>query len=608
MKQPIVLLLVVLGWNWATPSSRAQSLLSFAGVSLDALDDHDRIWNVHRVELYHPPIVELQLQELHDALLQYAADHGGNAPDQLSALFVEDYVSNPSLFYSPGDSDESPHTIDNDVPNAPNSALVSYDYPFQGHLYSANSDDVVLVDNTLDNHAGLGRFVLYADGRTEFESSNPHVFSEICVDLPPRDDAIIRRAPDFLDAPYILPALGINAHVVGGPGDYSIMVASTLTDNILGTFESEGFGIINSASSYADMTLYFNELRAVAPDSGVTPIVMYVGFSAVLAVSASELFDSSYLQIIFGWTDQYQLRQVDGVVVNTDTGLLVRSIGSDVVLVEHRRIQRGDVEYVPEEEAVFLRGFVQLPIDLPTGIYRALFLKGFASAQFRVTPESEAGDTNRALLEVHLPVTDGNDQIKLFVPQRHGIEVVSSYGPDDLLVAVVRGDVNLDDEIDEADHNAFVAAYSRPISAIGYVEPPLAALQTFDFDGDGDLDCVDRAVLVEGWTGGNPPPAFVDCDLDNDRDGVANGDDDCPASTGNVLVDQRGCPRGDFNADGLVNLGDWDDFVNCENGIHLTFPDPPATIPQCRNSFDHDMNGTVDLLDFSQFQMAFGGS
>ena len=58
-------------------------------------------------------------------------------------------------------------------------------------------------------------------------------------------------------------------------------------------------------------------------------------------------------------------------------------------------------------------------------------------------------------------------------------------------------------------------------------------------------------------------------------------------------------PRGDCNADGLVNLLDLADFVPCLDGPDFTWSDPA-----CR-CFDFDADDDVDLRDFAMFSQAF---
>ncbi len=59
---------------------------------------------------------------------------------------------------------------------------------------------------------------------------------------------------------------------------------------------------------------------------------------------------------------------------------------------------------------------------------------------------------------------------------------------------------------------------------------------------------------------------------------------------------------GDCNADGGVNLFDYDVFEAC-----MTGPVAGPLSPECA-CFDLDRNGTVDMLDFGGLQQGFSGS
>ncbi len=62
---------------------------------------------------------------------------------------------------------------------------------------------------------------------------------------------------------------------------------------------------------------------------------------------------------------------------------------------------------------------------------------------------------------------------------------------------------------------------------------------------------------------------------------------------------------GDFDLDGLVNLADFAQFVECMFGPQVEPDPPPPTTPSdCLDAFDADHDGDVDLLDFAEFQAA----
>ncbi len=597
----------LLGAGIACHSVFGQHMLSSSNAGIHVSDGQGLLWSASTGETYAPQFMDTRLRSLRDALFQYAIDHDDQVPDQLSTLFLEGYVDEPGLFYSLGDVDLPPATIDNDVPNTPDSALISYDYPFRGDIFSAPPDDIILIDNTADNHAGLGRMVLFADGHRSFEPSDPHVFSSVRSVLPSGDDATIRRAPDFVSVPFPLPLSNYDGQVVAGPGHQHIAAEGSLTQDILDVLAVEGFSTINTVSSSGLSQTVFPEMRILGPEQSDATLVTYVGFSGVLSRPMGETSDFVTVNVTMRWSNERRAEGAFAALLNHSIGPIATP-PPDVVVLEHRRIQPGEDEFVPGADTVFMRGIAQLSIDVPTGESGRFSLASFAGVSFRPTPQTRPAGLGRAVLESRWPVTDGDDQIRLFAPRGFEVHVVPTHGSDDLLLAVERGDVNLDNEIDGVDHDAFADAYSGPVPSVNYNEPTLAALQTFDFDGDGDLDCADRAVHVSAWTGDGAIPVLAACASDDDADGVPVGDDDCPGTIVGTVVDQRGCPNGDFNADGDVDLDDWSAFVGCRRGTLLqVFPEPPFTIPQCLNAFDRNADGAVDLVDFGPFQAVFGG-
>jgi hypothetical protein len=64
-------------------------------------------------------------------------------------------VSDPLTFWHPGDSDPAPTTIDNSVPDAPNSAAISFEWADLPVAPGSPPDMVLLRDSTADNNGGL---------------------------------------------------------------------------------------------------------------------------------------------------------------------------------------------------------------------------------------------------------------------------------------------------------------------------------------------------------------------------------------------------------------------------------------------------------------------
>ncbi len=70
--------------------------------------------------------------------------------------------------------------------------------------------------------------------------------------------------------------------------------------------------------------------------------------------------------------------------------------------------------------------------------------------------------------------------------------------------------------------------------------------------------------------------------------------------------------NGDFDTDGTVDLTDFQAFAHCYAGPDVRpMPDDPAITDcevECHNAFDFDDDLDVDLLDFADLQVQFGGS
>ncbi len=64
---------------------------------------------------------------------------------------------------------------------------------------------------------------------------------------------------------------------------------------------------------------------------------------------------------------------------------------------------------------------------------------------------------------------------------------------------------------------------------------------------------------------------------------------------------------GDCNADGGVNLFDYDAFEACLSSSGPAGPGAPGLDPGCV-CYDLDQSGTVDLLDVAELQRNFSGS
>lgn len=71
-------------------------------------------------------VARAHMQAILQGIAIYANDNNDALPPHLWQLYPH-YVTDPLAFWHPGDNDPPPTTIDNDVPNAPNSALISFE-------------------------------------------------------------------------------------------------------------------------------------------------------------------------------------------------------------------------------------------------------------------------------------------------------------------------------------------------------------------------------------------------------------------------------------------------------------------------------------------------
>jgi len=113
------------------------------------------------------------------ALSRYADEQQGDLPPNLTMLYPGT-ILRPTTFWHPNDTDPWPLTIDNDVPNQPNSAQISYEYLAAGlNLHTLDSDEILVRDNSLANNGGFSMNVLYADGHVDYVLNCNDPFADI---------------------------------------------------------------------------------------------------------------------------------------------------------------------------------------------------------------------------------------------------------------------------------------------------------------------------------------------------------------------------------------------------------------------------------------------
>ncbi len=127
-------------------------------------------------------------------------------------------------------------------------------------------------------------------------------------------------------------------------------------------------------------------------------------------------------------------------------------------------------------------------------------------------------------------------------------------------------------------------------------------------DGDGNGSFVSDVGAVESNDcNGNGLPDAVDVATGGSPDCNGNGfPDECDIAEGSSLDDNgNGIPDeceipGDLNGNGVVDLGDHDAFLDCITA-------PGGGVPLGCDAAEMDGDGDIDLSDWAQFQILFGG-
>lgn len=119
-------------------------------------------------------LAKAHLNRLVWAVRLYASgDPGQRTPESLLEFWTPGAragcFASTRTFWNSGDADPLPPVITNDIPNDPESVLVSFDYLTPGVVWDAlPPETVILRDNTPDNNAGYGVFEARADLRIWF--------------------------------------------------------------------------------------------------------------------------------------------------------------------------------------------------------------------------------------------------------------------------------------------------------------------------------------------------------------------------------------------------------------------------------------------------------
>jgi hypothetical protein len=117
-------------------------------------------------------VARVHLRRLALGLMSYSSDNSGWWPDRMLSYLP--YVGPPCVparvFWHPGDDQPMPTQITSDVPDAPESAQVSFTYLLAGLNENDYDPDLPCFrDNSPANNGGCGSFVALLDGRVLFE-------------------------------------------------------------------------------------------------------------------------------------------------------------------------------------------------------------------------------------------------------------------------------------------------------------------------------------------------------------------------------------------------------------------------------------------------------
>lgn len=586
--------------------ARAQLLQSGNGIGLFAWGDESptaqQLWQITKSDSYSPLTAVSRLRLLHQNATIYSFDHQDHFPALASQLYHPDYVTDPTTFYSPGDSNDPPTTIVGDVPDAPDSAAISFDYPGAGQSTGGNPSSLLFVDNTDANHAGLGRAAVYFDGRTTFLPSSPHPLGTIHTTLRPSTPATFRPAGQPAQ-PYNLPIPpGTVGDTESGAHRAVIALHSAPDASTAAAFAEKGWGAVNVASASGSTFLVFPELRLTGlPAPSTTAVSVYAAFTARLARSGAGPIDNASMGHYLLFSD------FDGATTRAQTFVALTEIGpvtlAPTVIFEHRPLAPGEPGYIPGAQTALLRGIVRLEIDVPAMTYGTLAFSTSGSTYQRLAPGETPQSQLASRVESTWATTPSVEQVRLRVPPGVDVEYVGYALPDDLLRACRLGDWDLDDDVDGIDRTEFIIARGGPLISANYIEPSLRQLATFDSDGDGDIDCTDHAAFRDAWSGAGTAPSYPPCDQDDDADGVGNVEDECAATPPGTVVDERGCPRGDSTADGAIGADDLPALIDCLFGpARPPMPLSPLVPAACTAWFDLDEDQDVDSIDVAHWQ------
>ncbi len=433
-------------------------------------------------------IVRANLTQIMAALYTYANANDEAFPPRLSMLYPE-LISNPAVFWNPGDSDPCPTTIDNDDLNGINSDQVSFRY-IGGS--AADAPFLVVHDHSTSNNGGLGvHAAISSRGGISFLAptmSPPSFTAAARANLEAIGAALRSYAEDHeghyppalskLYPAYIAtPAVFCNPGDTVGPGSVPPATINNDTPNQANSAQIS-FQYMAAGQNLWELSADAVLLRENQTGLGGRQVALEARANGIYSMPIHQL-----TQLTISGPDAV----AEGHAANFaclatfDDGTI-----QDVTLSEHCHwlVSNGQGAFV-------LRGqYLATPLmpnDTSVTI-EAIYYGGSTSEQ----------QTSKTITVLADADADGVEDSKDQCPCTIAGAAVDAFG----CPALVFGDADGDGDVDTADLDTFVACVSGP------TVPARAGCKAFDRDRDSDVDQSDFGYLQQCYSGtgrpGNP--------------------------------------------------------------------------------------------------------
>ncbi len=459
---------------------------------------------------HHLTITASKLRTLVTSAMIYANSNAERFPPMASMLFDEQYwygdgPPDPCTFYSMGDSDPAPTTINNDAINADNSAQISFRYLGAG-LGSEDAGAIIFEEIDDAQNGGLGRYVAYGNGQVSFIPSDPHVFKDMYLALDACRTGTIHRGADNTINEYTfnLPPDAL-MESTGKLHKLRMRHEGSISDSMLDVFDVEGWGTAGNSVQLSDQYLmFFEDLTFSGPDQNDMPVTFYSSFDTIVTVPMDNYQCSSAMTMSLSWQshgEEPDVRRDYGVAGMLPFGLI--RFGNTSVL-DVSRLQPGEPGYLHGRDSYRLRGVCQMTVEVPVDVRAYMNWSVSHLVRRAVHTGIAAGDFMRADSTFELAATgDPVDQLKMYLPPNYGLTQVSYDVPPDAIAPYRRGDWDLNHIVGPTDAAGFASAFTGPhnMSLECFDD-----LQVFDFDGDGDIDCHDYVLFAEAF---DLPPSML---------------------------------------------------------------------------------------------------